>query len=352
MKQLQKIFFQNEPSHEEKEAKVGFGNNPNSPFSKFIGNSKAIFKLQTAAFAALGRPNHLMRDLNFAILGPSSAGKTTLARIYADTVELPFIEISPKSIITLKSLFKKVREVLANEGIPLIEEIANHYVLPPLVIFIDEVHALATNMIQGLLKPIEYDDTSMVLENGITVNTYNVTWIIATTDVGKLDDAFRNRFTEINLEYLNKKDVAKIVKLAHPDIPDNICELISHYNSRVPRKALEFARFVKMAKKMTQKDWEETTNQMAENEGIDKHGMSRVHLKVLKAIGERPVAKNRIGIIAGVKNQEAEKYIMPWMLSSTDDQPALVCVTDEGYCLTEYGQEQLKLRKEEKNDNR
>ena len=36
--------------------------NPKAPFSKFIGNDKAIKKMQVAAFQALGHPNHMMRD--------------------------------------------------------------------------------------------------------------------------------------------------------------------------------------------------------------------------------------------------------------------------------------------------
>ena len=105
--QLQRIFFgpndpwgATEPTDQEKK-ELTDRVNPNSPFSRFVGNDKAVRKMQIAAYSALGNPTHMMRDLAFAIFGPSSAGKTTIARLYAQAVGLPFVEISPKAIKTV-----------------------------------------------------------------------------------------------------------------------------------------------------------------------------------------------------------------------------------------------------------
>ena len=103
-KQAQRVFFgENDPWNapnptDDERRELVSRTSPKSPFSRFIGNEKAIRKLQAAAFNALGHPNHMMRELAFAIFGPSSAGKTTIARLYAETVQLPFVEISPKAI--------------------------------------------------------------------------------------------------------------------------------------------------------------------------------------------------------------------------------------------------------------
>ena len=344
--QLQKIFFDegSEPSHEEKLSRVGLGNNPKSPFNRFIGNAKEVYKLQVAAYTALGKPNHKMRELNFAIIGPSSAGKTTLAKIYAESVELPILEVSPKSIVTLEALFREIKDVLKENGIELVECGEKYYILPPMIIFVDEVHAVSPSMIQGLLKPVESKDCIMALQDGTTIDTENVTWMIATTESGKLFGPFKNRFSEVSLKYLKKSDIAKIIKLDHPEIPDDICHLISHYKSRIPRKALEFTSYVKMMKEMTGQNWEDAVKQAAENEGIDEYGMPSDHLKILKALAERPVAKNRIGLITGVNTEEIENFTMPWLLTETEDQPPLVQVTHKGYAITEQGREQLKLR--------
>lgn len=351
IQQQQRIFFgpkdpegHLEPSEDERRELVS-RTNELSPFSRFIGNDKAIRKFQTAAYKALGQFNHMMRDLAFAIFGPSSAGKTTIARLYAETVQIPFVEISPKAIKTIDDLFKEVSRVLAEEGMPLIEVLRRgHYILPPVVILIDEVHALSDSVVQGLLKATEYNDAMMATESGKTVNTYNVTWMIATTDEGKLFDAFRTRFSPVNLKYLGKADVAKIVKLANPDLSDEVCSLVAHYNSRIPRKALEFARYMRLVKDMSGGTWEEVAGQVAEDEEIDEHGMHAVHLKILRALGQGPIARNRLALVAGRKDEETEKFILPWLLTETDDQAALVTVSSKGYTITEAGIAELDRR--------
>jgi len=351
IQQNQRIFFGPkdqwggvEPTEEQRRTMVS-RTSPDSPFSKFIGNDKAVRKLQTAAYKALGQFNHMMRDLAFSIFGPSSAGKTTIARLYAEAVNLPFVEISPKAIKTVDDLFKEVSRVLAEEGLPLVEVLRRgHYILPPVVILIDEVHALSEGVVQGLLKATEYNDAMMATESGKTVNTHNVTWMIATTDEGKLFDAFRTRFSPVNLKYLSKADVAKIVKLANPDLSDVVCSLVAHYNSRIPRKALEFARYMRLVKDMSGGTWEEVAGQVAEDEDIDEHGMHAVHLKILRALGQGPIARNRIALIAGSKDEEVEKFILPWLLTETDDQQALVGVSSKGYTITEAGLAELERR--------
>lgn len=333
-----------EPTDAEKRAKID-RNNPAAPFSRFIGNDRAVKKLQVAAYKALGHPYHMMRDLSFAIYGPASAGKTTLARLYAETVQLPFLEVSPKSLKTVDDLFDQISVVLKDAGIPLVECKTNHYKLPPMVIFIDEVHALVDSVVQGLLKATEYNDSILVTESGKVLDCYAATWMIATTDEGKLFDAFRTRFSPVQLKYLTKNELSKIVHKANPDLTSEVCGIVAHYNSRVPRKALEFARYMKLVREMDNSlDWREVAQQVAEDEGIDKFGMSEVHFKVLKSLATGPVAQSRMTTVVGRKIDEVEKFIMPWLLTETDDQPALVGVSRRGYVLTDAGREQLSLR--------
>jgi len=332
------------PSIEWKRSRVDRSNNK-APFSKFIGNDKAIKKMQVAAFQALGHPNHMMRDIAFSIFGPASAGKTTLARLYADTVMLPFVEVSPKAVGSVDDLFNIINGVLIQSGIPLIEEEVKRYRLPPCVLFIDEVHALTDSVVQGLLKATEFNDAIMACESGKVLNTFNATWMIATTDEGKLFDAFRTRFNPVQLKYLSKAEVAKIIELAHPDLGVDVCALVAHYNPRVPRKALEFARLMKMYRGMEpDMSWEAIARQVASDEGIDEFGMNEVNLKVLKSLRNGPVARKRMATIAGRKDEEVERFIMPWLMSETDDQSSLVSISRRGYVLTDAGMEELRKR--------
>jgi Holliday junction resolvasome RuvABC ATP-dependent DNA helicase subunit len=320
--------------------------NPTCPFNRFVGNENAVQKFQIAAHTALSRPNHMMRELNFALFGPASAGKTTLIKLYAECVQLPFIEISPKSVKTLNDLFRIIGNVLRENDLELVElEKPNHYILPPCIIFIDEVHALSQTIVDGLLKATEYKDVQLVTEKGAVINTHNVTWAIATTDEGKLFGAFRTRFSAVALKYIPKKDIAKIVKLANPTWEMDVCELVAHYNARIPRKALEFARLMQMYHgRYPEDDWAAIAKKVATNEGIDDYGMGELQLMVLKALGQGPIAKARMPIITGREEEEVEKNIMPWLLSETEDQPAYVTVGPRGFYITQDGLNELNKR--------
>jgi Holliday junction resolvasome RuvABC ATP-dependent DNA helicase subunit len=49
------------------------------------------------------------------------------------------------------------------------------------------------------------------------------------------------------------------------------------------------------------------------DEGIDEFGMHEMHLRILKALETGPIAKTRISLVAGRKDEEVEKYILPWL---------------------------------------
>jgi Holliday junction resolvasome RuvABC ATP-dependent DNA helicase subunit len=348
--QTVKIFFgpggerPEPPSHEEMIRKVD-RDNPESPFYRFVGNEQAISKLQRAAYSALCDPFHAMNDLAFAIYGPSSAGKTTLARMYADCVGLPFVEVSPLSIKKIDDLFEAIAIKHSECGSPLVQlNVSKTYLVPPCVVLLDEVHALPNKIVQGLLKATEFNDAMMVTESGKQVNMKFVTWMIATTDEGRLFDAFRTRFSPIVLKYLTRREIAQVVKLANPDLPDEVCKKIAYYNSRIPRKALMFARDVRNEKNFSQCTWEEAAKCVAKADGIDQFGMHETHLKVLLALKDGPVASKRMVNVTGRKEEENENFIMPWLLTSTEDQEALVTVTSKGYAITSSGEYELYKR--------
>lgn len=347
--QQERVFFGEdhngiqEPTHEEKIALL------DRVFSKFIGNESAVRTIKLAAYTALSRYNHEMQDVKFAFFGPASAGKTTLARLYAEAVDLPFLEISPKSVKTVECIFKAISNELVKCELPLIPD-GNEYIVPPMVVFIDEVHALPDSIVQGLLKATEFNDAQMNTEKGKYVDVSHVTWMIATTDEGQLFDAFRTRFTSIMLKYLNLRQVADVIKLSNTDFSEDLCLLIARYNSRITRKGLEFARLMRMDRNMNPGDsWEEIAHRVARDRGIDEYGMESVHLKILRALSMGPIARNRITYISGRKEEETERFIMPWLMSETDDQPAYVTMSPKGYIITEAGRIELEKRKIVKN---
>lgn len=317
-----------------------------SPFNKFVGNRKAISKLSVVAFNALQRYNHVCSDINFSLTGPASSGKTTLVKLFADIIEVPLIEISPKGVGSLDDILQQVAITLEKEEVSLEEVEENFYVLPPCIVFIDEVHALKNSLVQGLLKATEPKDCHLITESGLRVNCFNVCWIIATTDIGKVFDAFQSRFSTVELKYLSKKEVAKIVKLNYPELDDDVCDLVAHYNPKIARKALEFAKYVVLYGNMHKNNsWEDICREVAENEGIDEYGMSESAVKLLKSLYDQgTIPLKRLPYFLNKKVEEIESFVLPALVETTDEQPAMVMITPRGVRLTDEGCQELVKR--------
>lgn len=320
--------------------------NPRSPYYGFIGNAKAVNKLQRIDFDGLGKYNHCTTDLNVAVVGRAGSGKTELVRRHNRARGLPFVEISPRAVRTAHDIFLEINRTCVTWDMSLVQlGQVNNYIPPPIDLFIDEVHALPSMVAQALLKATEFADGVLVTEKGITINCRNVHWIIATTDRGKLFDAFDTRFVKVALTLYNKEQIAQIVHINHPNWTFDICKLVAHYCARVPREALAFAREMQLEYNRHPNDWATIAAQVAEDNDIDPFGMSYQRLAILKALGQGPVAEKRLPIIAGVKAEELEKFVLPWLLEVTDDQMPFVTVTPRGFALTEAGVVELEKRK-------
>lgn len=342
-KELRWFNIFNQPSSEEVQ-KIIDTDNPKNPFYSFVGNNNAKKRLCRAAFVALKRHNHCCSDQSFAILGPPSLGKTTLVKKFVELVELPFVEIHPKSIKNGLDIFNRINEVLTKRKTPLVPVKDNYYVCPPVVVFIDEVHALSNNVVQTLLKATEKNDCILEFQND-KMDTGNICWIIATTDIGDLFDAFVTRFTKITLLPYTLEEIAEIVKI-NTGWSMEVCRLVAKFSGRLPREALAFAKEMKNEKQLNPySSWEEIANTIAEDNNIDEYGMTLQRLAILTALGQRGViARSRICDLIGCREEELLKFIMPALTMSSIDQPALVQVTGRGYAITEEGLKELDKR--------
>ena len=314
-------------------------NNVYCPFYRYVGNDLAIQKLTTYAYKAMSNSQHFYQA-HLSLFGPPSSGKTTLARLYAQLLGLPYVEFSPQSVNQMNDFFKAFESSMT-----ITEKGPKKYAIPPSVVLLDEIHAYNKRIIQGLLKATEKNDNTLVTESGLHIDTRYITWFIATTDEGRLFDAFRTRFSPINLEYLRDRDIAIIVARAYPLLPAGICQLVAKYNSCIPRQALRFAQEVIDRKDRMGCTYEQAISICAQSDGIDEYGMHKLHLKILKALNDKPIPANRLQTVTGKKLEENQNYIMPWLLSETEDRPSYVEVTGRGYAITEAGKEQLRLRK-------
>lgn len=341
--QKQFIFWKNPPSKSDRRLWVSM-DNPQCPLANFIGNEKAVERLCRAAFVAMGNHNHSAAGVNYAVLGPASTGKTTLCKLFAKTLKIPFVELDPLSLDSVEDVFKEIRNTLEENNLDLFD-FGNKFQLPPCIVFVDEVHNLKKRVVQGLLKATEPNDSQMSTESGLAIDTKAVCWMIATTDRGDLFDAFDTRFSKINLRLYSKDEVARMIKLVQKDWSIEVCRLAAKFGGIVPREALAFAVDMKMEQDMYPDDWENVSLKVAESHGIDEFGMTNQRLAILKALGRQPISASQLPHIVGVKIDELKKFIIPPLQAITPDQTVpLVAICSRGYTITPAGIQELDKR--------
>jgi len=240
--------------------------NPNNPFSAFIGNEHAVRRLCRAAFQAFGRNNRECSDQSFALLGPPSTGKATLARMFGGLIGLPFIEIDSRSCNDVNDIAVAIAKVLENTTInnaqyPTLElqDLGNGEIMvPPCIVFVNDVDCLPKTVAQGIRQAV----AGKFETNGFTLDTTAICWIVASNE-HLLPDAFAH-FTTIRLQRLSVEEVAQVVGLQNPDIPLEICHTIARHAS-TPREALAFAKEMQVEVEMNGGDWKEIVAVVAQD---------------------------------------------------------------------------------------
>jgi Holliday junction resolvasome RuvABC ATP-dependent DNA helicase subunit len=194
-------------------------------------------------------------------------------------------------------------------------------------------------------QTVENKTHRLETETGTVLDTYNVCWMIATTDRGLLFDAFDTRFSKLIFRAYTQKEIARIIHAHNPGIPPLFCEAIARYTGTVTREALDFATEVIHQVRMARCSWGEAVEAIRQEHGIDEFGMTQQRLAILKALAQRgPIALARLQAVAQVKAEELENYTLPPLLEATAERDALIGVSSRGYFITEAGLAELDRR--------
>jgi hypothetical protein len=130
-----------------------------------------------------------------------------------------------------------------------------------------------------------------------------------------------------------------------PELAEDVCKTVAHFESKVPRRALAFA--TELMREMQQRPempLQKLAAELAEENGVDQHGMEKRHLHILKLVSVRAIPKDRLALNLHVTKEELERLIVPPLLLDTEDAPALLTVTGKGYEITPAGAQELKKR--------
>jgi Holliday junction resolvasome RuvABC ATP-dependent DNA helicase subunit len=226
------------------------------------------------------------------------------------------------------------------------------YIVPPCIFFIDEAHAVPSRMMEGgLLNAMEANDGWLTFSKGsgqnariIRVDCSHVCWAGASTEEGRLFPPFAQRLpTKLLWHAASPKEIAQIIKLHFPHFTAESCDAVAKY-ARIPRQAKNFAMHMEMHQRQWKCDCNEAALAIARESGIDEYGMTMRQVKILTALGQRPISKATLAGIIDCNLEALEGVELPFLKGYADGGPFVVSCGGRGLAITRAGLKQLDLR--------
>lgn len=270
---------------------------------------------------------------SFLIVGPSGAGKSTLAGVIAG--------MSKRSDGEPAEIHKYISSDIKNP-----DDLMNISVQAKDgdVVYIEEAHALNSKVQVNLLEWIE---NHKLLTTGLIGEASKVSFILPTTNPGKLTQALRNRCKMLHVSYYSIAELSEILKRAAAkynldlDSDKKALKLLAQSSRGTPRTAI-IDRLDTLRKVMSVDNRpynEETVRYCLElnrvNEwGLEGNDILYCHLlydKLLENNG-KPVSKKTMEQVTGFSSDMMEEMIEAYLI-----QIGVIRITQRGRLFTDFG---------------
>jgi holliday junction DNA helicase RuvB len=278
--------------------------------AEFIGQDKVKENLAIAIEAARSRGEAMDHVL---LYGPPGLGKTTLANIIANELQVAFQQTSGPTLQIKGDLTAILTNLQTRQ-----------------VLFIDEVHRLQPALEEILYSALEDYKLDIIIGQGPSARTHTMevqpfTFVGATTRAGLLSAPLRSRFgIMLRLEFYANKDLQIIVErsaeILGVAIDDEGANEIASRSRGTPRIANRLLRRVRDYAQVRgggkiDKSTAEAALQMLE---VDRHGFDEVDRKLLLTIIEKyqggPVGVNTLAAALAEEPDAIEEIYEPFLI--------------------------------------
>jgi Holliday junction DNA helicase RuvB len=299
---------------------TGAGNgNPLRParLAEVVGQDAVVSALKVAVDAARRRGEPMDHTL---LCGAPGLGKTTIARAVAGELGAGLHSTSGPVCKSPAALVQLLAGLQRHD-----------------VVFIDEIHALPSQVMEMLYEAIEDCRVSLLVTCGAEARTLTLrlepfTLIGATTDRGQVSSALISRFAyREQLGFYGRRELTELIGRAsrhlNVRVDSDAASALASVSRQTPREALRLLRRVRNEAHAGGRSRADAAFVSAtlDRLGIDGDGLGpldRAYLKVLRERGPgRPLGIGRLaailGVDAGALEREHEPYLFRRGLATT-----------------------------------